>query len=424
MTHKHLLAALLAMSIQCTGMAATDTAPQAAAAPPVAAATSQPAAAPVIPTVQADKLTLDNGGTIKVSGKAAPGKAVFLEVWSTKKGRTSFFDAKKDEKTGQTPYKLYKTGELNVMYRIYLPKDKQEMLNKFKADGAGWSYSKALKETGADVAYKTPAKIAIEAFQTSLMASMYGSNGEPLPALDDQEKKRRSMQLVKARFRKVDKLLIAGVDVQPDGSYSAEIKIPPGSPPAQYMVAAVTGKDERSEAAVIENTIAFPVMYFENAGTSINILWPFLLTLAVTTFGVLMGAGGGFILNPLLLTLWPLPHTVVAGTAMPTVLFSQASGVYNYNKIRFISWKLGVTLGLAMLGGAFIGPKLTELVSLDQFKFIFGWVLIVLSALMFWQTTPGYLAKNKKEQAILNEFKRRAEEAAKGKREAQTQPAH
>jgi uncharacterized protein len=424
MTHKHLLAALLAMSIQCTGMAATDTAPQAAAAPPVAATTSQPAAAPAIPTVQADKLTLDNGGTIKVSGQAAPGKPVFLEVWSSKKGRTSFFDAKKDEKTGQTPYKLYKTGELNVMYRIYLPKDKQEMLNKFKADGAGWSYSKALKETGADVAYKTPAKIAIEAFQTSLMASMYGSNGEPLPALDDQEKKRRSMQLVKARFRSVDKLLIAGVDVQPDGSYSAEIKIPPGSPPAQYMVAAVTGKDERSEAAVIENTIAFPVMYFENAGASINILWPFLLTLAVTTFGVLMGAGGGFILNPLLLTLWPLPHTVVAGTAMPTVLFSQASGIYNYNKIRFINWKLGITLGLAMLGGAFIGPKLTELVSLDQFKFVFGWVLIVLSALMFWQTTPGYLAKNKKEQAILNEYKRRAEEATKAKQAGQTQPAH
>jgi uncharacterized membrane protein YfcA len=137
-----------------------------------------------------------------------------------------------------------------------------------------------------------------------------------------------------------------------------------------------------------------------------------------------MGAGGGFILNPLLLTLWPIPHTIVAGTAMPTILFSQGSGIYNYNKIKFINWKLGITLGLAMLGGAFIGPKLTELVSLDQFKFVFGWVLIVLSALMFWQTMPGYLAKNKKEQAILNEFKRRAAEAATAKQAAQTQPAN
>ena len=71
---------------------------------------------------------------------------------------------------------------------------------------------KLVKETGADVAYKTPAKIAIDAYQTSLMASMYGSTGDLLPALDDQERKRRSMQLVKSRFRNVDKLLIAGVD--------------------------------------------------------------------------------------------------------------------------------------------------------------------------------------------------------------------
>jgi uncharacterized protein len=412
MAYKHVFAALLALSIQCPGLAATAPMPPTVEAPTVA-----------MPTVHADKSMLDNGGTIKVTGQAAPGKPVFLEFWSSKKSRTSYFDTKKDEKTGQVPYRLYKSGELNVLYRIYLPKDRQEVVNRYKAEGQGWSYSKALKDTGADVAYREPAKIAIEAYQTSLTASLYGSNGQPLPALDDQEKRRRSMQLVKARSRSIDKLLIAGVDVQPDGSYAAEIKIPPGSPPAQYMIAAVTGKNERSDPAVIENRIAFPVMYFENAGASINIFWPFLLTLLVSTFGVLMGAGGGFILNPLLLTLWPLPHTVVAGTAMPTILFSQGSGVYNYNKIKFINWKLGVTLGLAMLGGAFIGPKLTELVSLDQFKFVFGWVLVALSALMFWQTTPRYLARNKKEQAILNEFKRRALEAAEHDH-GHTQPAH
>ena len=68
-----------------------------------------------------------------------------------------------------------------------------------------------------------------------------------------------------------------------------------------------------------------------------------------------------------------------------------------------------------MLAGGFIGPKLTELITLDQFKFVFGWILIILAALMFWQTTPGYLAKNKKEQAILKEFKKRAEASAKAK---------
>jgi uncharacterized membrane protein YfcA len=106
---------------------------------------------------------------------------------------------------------------------------------------------------------------------------------------------------------------------------------------------------------------------------------------------------------------------VVAGTVTPTVLFSQASGVVNYSRIKFISWKVGIAMGLATLAGAFIGPALTDLITLDEFKFIFGWILFFLAALMFWQTTPGYIAKNKKEQAILKEFQKRAEEAALAK---------
>jgi uncharacterized membrane protein YfcA len=100
---------------------------------------------------------------------------------------------------------------------------------------------------------------------------------------------------------------------------------------------------------------------------------------------------------------------------MPTVLFSQMSGIYNYSKIKFINWKLGIIIGLSMLLGAFIGPKLTELITLAQYKFFFGLILIILAALMFWQTTPRYLQKNKREQAILKEFKERAAKATKAK---------
>jgi len=98
---------------------------------------------------------------------------------------------------------------------------------------------------------------------------------------------------------------------------------------------------------------------------------------------------------------------------MPTVLFSQGSGIYNYSKIKFINWKLGI--GLAMVAGGFIGPKLTEMITLDQYKFVFGWILLILADLMFWQTTAGYIEKNKKEQAILQEFKKKTEAEAKAK---------
>ncbi len=232
----------------------------------------------------------------------------------------------------------------------------------------------------------------------------------------EKENAKRSMQLLKARFRSPDKVLAPAVETAPDGTYKAEIRIRQGLAPGKYTIVAFADKDVRSEPVSFENHIHFPSVYLSNAGTSLNLFGPFFLTLAIAIFGVLMGAGGGFIMNPLLVSIWPLPHTIVAGTVMPTVLFSQGSGIYNYSKIKFINWKLGVAIGLSMVVGGFIGPKLTEMITLDQFKFVFGWILIVLAALMFWQTTPGYIARNKKEQAILKEFKARAEAEAKARK--------
>ena len=383
--------------------------------PPVSVAPPTPALAPPpVVTVSIDKTTVDNGGAVTVKGQGVAGKPVFLEVWAEKQVRSSFFDSKPD-KDGKIPYKLYLTHALPASYKIYAPKDKKEIFDAYKAKGSGWAYSEALKEMGADVAYMAPSKIAIDAYQSTIMASIIGSRGEKLPDLDDKETRRRAMQLTKARFRSIGVLISPSIEQNADGSFTAKVNIPQGAAPGKYFIVAYADKALRSQPAVVENNIGFPMMYLSNAGTSLNIIWPFLLTLAIGVFGVLMGAGGGFLLNPILISLWPLPHTVVAGTVMPTVAFSQASGIYNYSKIKFINWKLGITMGIAMLAGGFIGPKLTELITLDQFKFVFGWILLILAALMFWQTTPGYMAKNKKEQAILAEFKKRAEAAAKAK---------
>lgn len=382
-----------------------------------AQAPPQAAAAVAAPTIVLDKAELNNGGSIKVSGQAPAGKPVFLEVWAEDHTvRANRFDSEVDKETGKRPYVFYITQDMPAYYKTFVPKELQPKIDEAKKKGKKWSYSELLKDLGADVAYAVPAKAKIERYQSTLMASVVGSRGTLLDAMDDKENKKRSMQLVKARFQSIDKVVAAAVDVKPDGSYTADIKIREGLAPGKYTIVAVVDKKVKSEPATFDNKIAFPLVYLENAGTSLNIFYPFFLSLGVAIFGVLMGAGGGFIMNPLLLALFPaLPHTIVAGTVTPTVLFSQGSGIYNYSKIKFINWKLGCGIGCAMLLGGFIGPKLTEMITLDQFKFAFGWILLILAALMLWQTTPGYLAKNKKEQSILKEFKKRAEETAKGK---------
>lgn len=409
---KGILPWLFSAMVVLFGIHAADAAEPGAAIEQVAAGTM------TAPTLIIDKTELNNGGVIKVSGQAPAGKPVYLEVWAVDHTvRANRFDSEKDKDSGKRPYIFYITSEMPAYYKTFVPKDLQPKIDAAKKEGKKWSYSALLKDLGADMAYSVPAKAKIDRYQSTLMASVVGSRGDLLPAMDEKENKKRSMQLVKARFQSIDKVVAALVDVKPDGSYTADIKIRDGLAPGKYKIVAVVDKKAKSEAATFENKIAFPTVYLENAGTSMNLIYPFVLTLVVAIFGVLMGAGGGFIMNPLLLALFPaLPHTVVAGTVTPTVLFSQGSGIFNYSKINFISWKLGCGIGMAMLVGGFIGPKLTEMITLAQFKFAFGWILLVLAALMLWQTTPGYLSRNKKEQSILKEFKKRAEEAAKGKK--------
>lgn len=366
--------------------------------------------------LQVDKTQLTRGGKILVTGKAPAGKDVYLEIWSERKVRASRLDTDPDPKTGKRPYIFYLTDEMPAFYKMIFPEKYKSVLDEAKAKGKKWSVSEVIKNAGADAVYGVPAKIKIDRYQTTLWASIIGSRGEKLPPMDEKENKRRSMQLLKAKFRSVGAIFGANLKVEEDGSFKAEITIPDNAPPGKFFIQAKVSKEVKSEPVVVENTVSFPHVYLPNAGRTVNLFFPFILALAITTFGVIMGAGGGFILNPILVMLG-LPHTVVAGSVMPTVLFSQASGIYNYTRIKFISWKLGITLGLAMAAGGFIGPKLTELITLEQYKFLFGIILIILAALMFWQTTPGYLERDKREKAILQEFKRRAEEAAKKKQE-------
>lgn len=359
-------------------------------------------------TLELDKTSLSNGGVIKVSGRAPVGKEVFLQLWAEKKVRASRFDSEIDKETGKRPYVLYITDEMPAYFKIFTPRSKSDIIEAAKKEGKKWSFSKAIKDLGADDAYSSPAKINIERYQATLLGSVIGSRGDVLPKMAEKENKKVSMQLVKARFRLPNKVLDAIIEINPDGTYKADVKLPKGLAPGKYFITAVVDKNLKSNEMVFNNEISFPNIYLTNAGSTLNIFGPFFLTLAIVIFGILMGAGGGFIMNPLFVSIWQLPHTIVAGTVMPTVLFSQGSGIYCYSKIKFISWKLGVTVGLSMVLGGFIGPKLTEMITLDQFKYVFGWILLVLAGLMFWQTTPGYVAKNKKEQAIINEFKKQA----------------
>ncbi len=359
-------------------------------------------------TIQINKTEYTEEDTVKITGTAPPGKPVFIEVASEKKVEVRRLDSKKDKETGKIPWIFYTSEDIPAYYIILTPKDTKNKIEALKLQKNDWSYSGALKDLGLDATGLRPATARVERRKTSIIAVITGSRGNLMEPLDGEENLKAALPLYKIRFKSPSKLLKPAIDVKTDGTFEAVLKLPKGVADGLYTVTAFTGKDDRTTASF---AIRLPgsTWYFKRAGMAMNIFGPFFLALVVTMLGVLMGAGGGFILTPLLLWIYGLPHAIVAGTVLPTVLFSQISGIYNYNKIKFISWKLGIVMGMAMLIGGFIGPVLTQLISLAQFKSLFGIALIVLAGLMFWQTLPAQVAKNKQEQEILKHLKKQAE---------------
>lgn len=363
-------------------------------------------------TLSLDKAVYKGGETIKITGMAPPGMPIYIEIASVAEVQVSRLDRRRDPVTGKIPYIFYLSRDIPAVYKILMPREVAAAYEIEKAKGGDWSVSRTLKETGAGVAFMAPAEGEILRWQASVLAMITGSRGYRLEPMDKDGNRRQSMPLIKTRFRDIDKVFSPTIVIHEDGRFEAEYVLPNNAPTGAFTAIAVVDKDIKSAPVTFTHDPPFGHLYFARAGQTLNALGPLVLAIVVCTFGVTMGAGGGFILNPLLIFIYGIPHAVVAGSVLPSVLFSQGSGIYNYSKIQFINWKLGIGVGLAMLAGGWIGPVLTQMITLAEYKFLFGWVLLILAGLMLWQTTPGYIAKNKKESAILKEYMKRAQELA------------
>ncbi|MGH3003305.1 MAG: sulfite exporter TauE/SafE family protein, partial [Gaiellaceae bacterium] len=106
-----------------------------------------------------------------------------------------------------------------------------------------------------------------------------------------------------------------------------------------------------------------------------------LLGFGVGAFGTLIGAGGGFILTPVLLLLYPhdSPQTLTA-ISLAAVFFNAASGSVAYGRQRRIDFRSGIVFGLATLPGAVGGAIVVGSVSRQLFDGIMGGILALLAA--------------------------------------------
>jgi len=104
-----------------------------------------------------------------------------------------------------------------------------------------------------------------------------------------------------------------------------------------------------------------------------------LLGFGVGVFGTVIGAGGGFILTPILLLLYPHDSAqTLTAISLTVVFFNAASGTAAYARQRRIDYRSGLVFALAAVPGAIGGALLVGDVSRQVFDAIMGAVLGVL----------------------------------------------
>jgi uncharacterized membrane protein YfcA len=113
------------------------------------------------------------------------------------------------------------------------------------------------------------------------------------------------------------------------------------------------------------------------------------LGFAIGAFGTLIGAGGGFILVPLLLLGYHFTPADAVGTSLSLVFLNALSGTAAYLRQRRVDLALGWRFALATLPGAVGGAYVTRSLSSRTFGQAFGVLLIGVAILLFFGHAAG-----------------------------------
>ena len=116
--------------------------------------------------------------------------------------------------------------------------------------------------------------------------------------------------------------------------------------------------------------------------------WLIPLGFVIGAYGTLIGAGGGFVLVPLLLLLYPkeIPD-LITGISLAVVFFNTLSGSIAYGRMKRIDYKSGVIFSTATIPGAILGALSTAYVPRRLFDVIFGVLMIAGSLFLLVRPT-------------------------------------
>lgn len=107
------------------------------------------------------------------------------------------------------------------------------------------------------------------------------------------------------------------------------------------------------------------------------------LGFAIGAVGTLIGAGGGFILLPILLLLFPTEATGrLTATSLAVVAANASSGAIAYGRQRRVDLRSGIAFAIATLPGSIVGALVARSIPRGPFDLAFALVLLGLAILV------------------------------------------
>lgn len=109
-----------------------------------------------------------------------------------------------------------------------------------------------------------------------------------------------------------------------------------------------------------------------------------LVGIGIGTLGTLIGAGGGFILVPVMLLAFPeLSPEVITAISLAVVACNAASGSVAYIRDRRVDFKAGIIFAICTIPGSILGVYTTRIIPRDTFDVFFGVLLIAMALFLF-----------------------------------------
>jgi uncharacterized membrane protein YfcA len=117
------------------------------------------------------------------------------------------------------------------------------------------------------------------------------------------------------------------------------------------------------------------------------LLWV-VVGVVVGTYGTLIGAGGGFVLVPVLLFVYPhVSASRLTAVSLAAVFANAASGSVGYQRMGLADYRSGIVLAVATIPGAVAGALVVNAIPIRLFDLIMGASLVVVSLYLLFR--PG-----------------------------------